>query len=221
MSQRDGRFPGATATGVILIFDPKKLWSVIAVRGVLAILFGIIALTWPGITVLALALLFGAWALLDGVSLLANAFRQGRAHADWRDWIPSLLGGLLGIAAAVITVLLPVVTVVVLTILAAILFIGVGVAEIVLAVRLRKVIRGEVFMALAGLAGVIAGVLFLIWPLSGALAITILLGAYALVSGVLLLAAAWRLRRVARSDDVTAPARAGARSARRPQPRTP
>jgi uncharacterized membrane protein HdeD (DUF308 family) len=158
---------------------------------------------------------------LDGVSLLINAFRQGRAHADWRDWVPSLLGGLLGIAAAVITVLLPVVTVVVLTILAAILFIGVGVAEIVLAVRLRKVIRGEVFMALAGLAGVIAGVLFLIWPLSGALAITILLGAYALVSGVLLLAAAWRLRRVARSDDVTAPARAGARSARRPQPRTP
>ncbi|MDT7713882.1 MAG: hypothetical protein QOG46_2804 [Pseudonocardiales bacterium] len=221
MSQRDGRFPGATATGVILIADPKKLWSVIAVRGVLAILFGIIALTWPGITVLALALLFGAWALLDGVSLLINAFRQGRAHADWRDWVPSLLGGLLGIAAAVITVLLPVVTVVVLTILAAILFIGVGVAEIVLAVRLRKVIRGEVFMALAGLAGVIAGVLFLIWPLSGALAITILLGAYALVSGVLLLAAAWRLRRVARSDDVTAPARAGARSARRPQPRTP
>jgi uncharacterized membrane protein HdeD (DUF308 family) len=221
MSQRDGRFPGATATGVILIADPKKLWSVIAVRGVLAILFGIIALTWPGITVLALALLFGAWALLDGVSLLINAFRQGRAHADWRDWVPSLLGGLLGIAAAVITVLLPVVTVVVLTILAAILFIGVGVAEIVLAVRLRKVIRGEVFMALAGLAGVIAGVLFLIWPLSGALAITVLLGAYALVSGVLLLAAAWRLRRVARSDDVTAPARAGARSARRPQPRTP
>jgi uncharacterized membrane protein HdeD (DUF308 family) len=158
---------------------------------------------------------------LDGVSLLINAFRQGRAHADWRDWVPSLLGGLLGIAAAVITVLLPVVTVVVLTILAAILFIGVGVAEIVLAVRLRKVIRGEVFMALAGLAGVIAGVLFLIWPLSGALAITVLLGAYALVSGVLLLAAAWRLRRVARSDDVTAPARAGARSARRPQPRTP
>ncbi|HEV7830519.1 MAG TPA: HdeD family acid-resistance protein [Pseudonocardiaceae bacterium] len=221
MSQRDERFPGATATGVILIADPKKLWSVIAVRGVLAILFGIIALTWPGITVLALALLFGAWALLDGVSLLINAFRQGRAHADWRDWVPSLLGGLLGIAAAVITVLLPVVTVVVLTILAAILFIGVGVAEIVLAVRLRKVIRGEVFMALAGLAGVIAGVLFLIWPLSGALAITVLLGAYALVSGVLLLAAAWRLRRVARSDDVTAPARAGARSARRPQPRTP
>jgi uncharacterized membrane protein HdeD (DUF308 family) len=56
--------------------------------------------TWPGITVLALALLFGAWALLDGVSLLINAFRQGRAHAGWRDWVPSLLAGLLGIACS-------------------------------------------------------------------------------------------------------------------------
>jgi uncharacterized membrane protein HdeD (DUF308 family) len=197
------------------------MWPVMAVRGAFAILFGIIALTWPGITVFALALLFGAWALLDGVSLLANAFRQGRAHSDWRDWVPSLLAGLLGIVAAVITVLLPVITVVVLTIVAAILFIGVGVAEIVLAVRLRKLIRGEVFMALAGLAGIIAGVLIFLWPLSGALVLTIILGSYALVSGVLLLATAWRLRRLAQSDDVTAPARAGVRSARRPQPRTP
>lgn len=221
MSQRDGWVPGATAAGIILIIDPKKMWPVMAVRGALAILFGIIALTWPGITVLALALLFGAWALLDGVSLLANAFRQGRAHSDWRDWVPSLLAGLLGIAAAVITVLLPVIKVVVLTIVAAILLIGVGVAEIVLAVRLRKLIRGEVFMALAGLAGVIAGALFILWPLSGALVLAIILGSYALVSGVLLLVVAWRLRRLALSEDVTAPGRAGAGSARRPQPRTP
>jgi uncharacterized membrane protein HdeD (DUF308 family) len=92
MSQRDGRFPGATAAGIFVNFDPKKVWSVMAVRGALAILFGILAPTWPGITVVALALLFGAWALLDGVSLLINAFRQGRAHTDWRDWVPSLLG---------------------------------------------------------------------------------------------------------------------------------
>jgi uncharacterized membrane protein HdeD (DUF308 family) len=101
------------------------------------------------------------------------------------------------------------------------LFVGVGVAEIVLAVRLRKLIRGEVFMALAGLAGVIAGALFFLWPLSGALVLTIILGSYAPVSGVLLLVVAWRLRRLALSEDVTAPGGAGAGSARRPQPRTP
>jgi uncharacterized membrane protein HdeD (DUF308 family) len=195
MSNTEGRIPAATATGIILIMDPARMWPVMALRGALAILFGVVALVWPGITVLALALLFAAWVLLDGVSLLINAFRQGRAHAGWRDWVPSLLAGLLGIAAAVVTVLTPAITVLALTILVGILLIGIGVAEIVLAVRLRKLIRGEAFMALAGLAGVIAGVLFLIWPLPGALVLTIMLGAYALVSGVLLLVVAWRLRR--------------------------
>jgi uncharacterized membrane protein HdeD (DUF308 family) len=205
----------------MLIFDPKTMWPLMTLRGVLAILFGIAALVWPGITVLALALLFAAWALLDGVFLLINAFQQGRAHADWRDWVPSLVAGLLGIAAAVVTVLWPGITIIVLTILAGVLLIAVGVAEIVLAVRLRKLIRGEVFLALAGLAGVIAGILIVIWPVSGALVLTILLGAYALVSGILLLVVAWRLRRLAQSDEVTRRARAGAGSATRPQPRTP
>jgi uncharacterized membrane protein HdeD (DUF308 family) len=209
-----------TATGAVLVVDPKKMWPVIALRGTFAILFGVVALVWPVITLLALALLFGAWALLDGVSQLINAFRQGRAHADWRDWVPSLLAGLLGIAVAVITVLGPVITVVALTILAAILFIGVGVTEIVLAVRLRKLIRGEIFMALAGLAGVIAGVVLLIWPLSGALVLTIILGAYALVSGLMLLVVAWRLRGLARYQEITSPARAAAPSATRSRPHT-
>jgi uncharacterized membrane protein HdeD (DUF308 family) len=197
-----------TAAGIMLIFDPKAMWPLMALRGVLAILFGIAALVWPDITVYALALLFAAWALLDGVFLLINAFRQGRAHANWRDWVPSLLAGLLGIAAAVVTVLWPVITILVLTILAAVLLIALGVAEIVFAVRLRKLIRGEVFLALAGLAGVIAGVLILFWPVS-------------LVSGILLLVVVWRLRRLAQSEEVTRPARAGAGSATRPQPRTP
>ncbi len=100
-----------------------------------------------------------------------------------------------------VTVLWPGITIVVLTILAAVLLIAVGVAEIVLAVRLRKLIRGEIFMALAGLASVIAGILILLWPLPGALALTIALGAYALVSGILLLVVAWRLRRLARSGE--------------------
>ncbi|MGH4012069.1 MAG: HdeD family acid-resistance protein [Pseudonocardiaceae bacterium] len=221
MSHSEGRVPGATAAGLMLIFDPKRMWPLMALRGVLAVLFGIAALVWPGITVLVLALLFAAWVLLDGIFLLASAFRQGRAHANWRDWVPSLLAGLVGIAAAVVTVLWPEITILVLAILAAVLLIAVGITEIVLAVRLRKLIRGEVFMALAGLAGVIAGILILLWPLSGALVLTIVLGAYALVSGILLLTVAWRLRRVARSEEVTRSAGVGAGSAPRPQPRTP
>jgi uncharacterized membrane protein HdeD (DUF308 family) len=221
MSHSEGRVPGATAAGITLIIDPTAMWPLMTLRGVLAILFGIAALTWPGITVLALALLFAAWALLDGVSKLISSFRQGRAHASWRDWVPLLFAGLLGIAAAVITVLWPGITILALTTLAAVLLIVIGVAEIVLAVRLRKLIRGEVFMALAGLLGVIAGILILLWPLSGALVLTIMLGAYALVTGILLLVVAWRLRRLARSEEVTRTAWTGAGSATRPRPRTP
>mgnify|MGYP001053941030 CR=1 FL=1 len=215
MSHSEGRVPGATAAGLMLIFDPKTMWPLMALRGVLAILFGIAALIWPGITVLVLALLFAAWVLLDGIFLLASAFRQGRAHANWRDCVPSLLAGLVGIAAAVVTVRWPGITILVLAILAAVLLNAAGITEIVLAVRLRKLIRGEVFMALAGLAGVIAGILILLWPLSGALVLTIVLGAYALVSGILLLTVAWRLRRVARSEEVTRSAGVGAGSATR------
>ncbi len=221
MFNRDGTTRGATATGFVVYLDPKKMWPLMALRGTLAILFGIVALLWPGITLLVLALLFGAWALLDGISLLVSAFRQGRAHAHWHDWVPSLLAGLLAIAAAVVTVLMPAITVLVLTIVAAILLIGVGVVEIMIAVRLRRLIRGEVFLALAGLFGIIAGIVILIWPLSGALALTFVLGVYALVSGVLLLAAALRLRRLAQSSDVSAPARPGAGSAAWPRPGTP
>lgn len=222
MFNRDGTTRGETATGFVVYLDPKKMWPLMALRGTLAILFGIVALLWPGITLLVLALLFGAWALLDGISLLVSAFRQGWAHAHWHDWVPSLLAGLLGIAVAVVTVLMPAITVLVLTIVAAILLIGVGVAEIMIAVRLRRLIRGEVFLALAGLFGIIAGIVILIWPLSGALALTFMLGVYALVSGVLLLAVALRLHHLARSsDDVSAPARPGAASATWPRPGTP
>lgn len=212
---------GTTATGFVVYLDPKKMWPLTALRGTLAILFGIVALLWPGITLLALALLFGAWALLDGISLLANAFRQGRAHAHWYDWVPSLLAGLLGIAAAVVTVLMPAITVLVLTIVAGIFLIGVGVAEITIAVRLRRLIRGEVFLGLAGLVSIIAGIVILIWPLPGALALTFMLGIYALISGVLLLAVALRLRHLARSGDVSTAARPGAGGAKWPHPGTP
>ena len=197
----DERNPAATA-GIVLIMDPARMWPLMALRGTLAILFGIVALTWPGITVLALAGLFAAWVLLDGISLLVNAFWQGRTGDSWRDWLPSLLAGLLAVGAAVVTVLFPAITVVVLATLAGILLIAIGALEIVVAVQLRKLIRGEAVLALAGLAGIVGGVLILIWPLAGAVVLTVILGGYALLSGTLLLVVAWRLRRLARSTTV-------------------
>lgn len=193
----------AAATDIVLIIDPARMWPLMALRGTLAILFGIVALAWPGITVLALAGLFAAWMLLDGIFLLVNAFRQGRNQGGWRDWLPSLLAGLLAIGAAVVTVLFPVITLVVLATLAGILLIAIGALELAIAVRLRKLIRGEAFLALAGLAGIVAGLLILSWPLTAAVVLTIILGAYALLSGILLLVVAWRLHRLARATSAT------------------
>jgi uncharacterized membrane protein HdeD (DUF308 family) len=183
---------------VVVITDPSKLWLPMAVRGVLSLGFGVVALLWPGITVLALALLFGAWALLDGVSFLVAAVRAGRARASWPEWLPLLVAGVFGLAAAVVTVFWPEITVLALAILAAALLIGVGVMEIVFAIRLRKAIRGELFMIFVGVLSVVAGLAIAIWPGRGILALTLMLGAYAVVGGILLVVASIRLRALAK-----------------------
>jgi uncharacterized membrane protein HdeD (DUF308 family) len=183
---------------VILVADSSRLWLPMAVRGVVSLGFGVLALLWPGITVLALALLFGAWALLDGVSFLVAVVRAGRARASWREWLPLLVAGVFGLAAAVVTVVWPVITVLALTSLAAALLIGVGVVEIMFAVRLRKAIRGEQFMIFVGVLSVLAGLAIAVWPEPGILALTLVLGVYAIVGGILLVVAAMRLRALAK-----------------------
>ena len=174
--------------------DPPHLWRVLLFRGILALLFGIVTLIWPGGTVLALALLFGAYALIDGVGLLVEAFRRRGRPTRWPHRLAYLAGGLFGVAAAVVTVLAPGITVLVLTTLAGVWAIVTGVLEVVAAVRLRKHIRGELLLALAGVASVAFGLLILLWPGAGGLALAVLLGSYALVFGVLLVIVALQLR---------------------------
>ncbi len=87
---------------LLLVVDPRRFWPVLALRGTLAIVFGVIALLWPQITVLALALLFGAYALLDGVGLLIGAFRHPAGQRpDRTHRLAHVVGGLLGITAGV------------------------------------------------------------------------------------------------------------------------
>lgn len=182
-----------------VVVDPGRLWPVLALRGVMAIIFGLFALLWPGITVFALALLFGAYALIDGVGLLAGAFRHHRGQpVDQLHRLAHLVGGLLGIAAAALTILWPAITVLTLALLVGAWAVVTGIAEILAAIRLRKQIRGELLTAMAGITSVVAGALILWWPLSGALVLTVILGVYALVFGAVLLALALRLRRHAR-----------------------
>jgi uncharacterized membrane protein HdeD (DUF308 family) len=164
----------------------------LVLRGAVTILFGIFALAWPGITAVALAIVFGAYALIDGVGLLVDAFR----HPDRPYRGARIAGGVLGVAAGVTTLVWPAITALALALLVGAWVVVTGVADIVAAIRYRRQIRGEVLLGLVGLVSVVAGIAILVWPAIGVLTIAIVAGIYALVAGVLLIALALRLRRV-------------------------
>jgi uncharacterized membrane protein HdeD (DUF308 family) len=166
-------------------------WWVLVVRGVFAILFGILALVLPGATVFALVILFAAYMAVDGIMAIVMAIRRAQAR---REWWPLVLEGLAGIAVAVITVIWPDVTALALIYLIAAWALVTGVMEIVAAIRLRKVIRGEFFLGLAGAASIAFGIIAIVFPGEGALALIWLIGAYAILFGVLLIALGIRLR---------------------------
>lgn len=170
-------------------------WGWVALRGIAAILFGVLTLFNPGITLAALILMFGAYAIVDGVFTVvaAIAHRHGRPY-----WFALLLGGLLGIAAGIVTFAMPGVTALVLLAVIAAWAIVTGIAEIVAAIRLRKVIAGEWLFVFSGLLTVTLGVVLLARPGVGALAMVLWIGAWALVSGIVLTVFGFRLRRWSR-----------------------
>jgi len=163
----------------------------LALRGVIAVLFGILAFIWPGLTLWALVYLFGAYVLVDGVFALVTAFRGRETNDRW--WV-LLLEGLAGITAGIIAFIWPGMTAFVLLYLIAAWAIVTGVIEIVAAIRLRKEIEGEWVLALSGLASIIFGVLMVLWPGAGALAVVWLIAAYAIFFGILLIFLAFRVR---------------------------
>jgi uncharacterized membrane protein HdeD (DUF308 family) len=173
-----------------------KNWWVFLVRGLLAILFGVMAFAWPGLTLVTLVFLFGAWALVSGVFATVGAFG---ARARNKDWWVLLLTGLLGIAVGFLTFYRPGITAISLLWYIAFWSIFTGVMEFVAAFRLRKEIRGEGWLMLAGAASVVFGVLLLAYPGAGALALITLIAAYAIVFGVILILAALRLKKLAPS----------------------
>lgn len=168
------------------------LSRLLAVRGAIAVIFGVLALLWPKATVLALALLFGAYALVDGVGMLVSGIRQ---PGDRWQRTAQVLGGLLGVGAAIVTVIWPGVTAFVLVILIGAWAVVTGAMEIWAAIRLRRELTNEWLLAVVGVASVIAGVIILVRPDVGAIAIAQVIGIYALVAGVLMLISAWRLRK--------------------------
>jgi uncharacterized membrane protein HdeD (DUF308 family) len=189
--------------GVVVVADPRGAWPLLLLRGVLAVAFGVLALVWPALTVLALALVFGLYAIVDGVALVVFAIRH---HKQLHRWA-YVAGGLLGVAAGVVTLLWPHITVVALALLAGGWALVTGIFEIIAAIRLRKQIRGEIVLGLAGALSAVAGI-FILWrPIAGAFGIAILLGIYALIYGIVVAVLALLLRARVRQAALHRPGR--------------
>jgi uncharacterized membrane protein HdeD (DUF308 family) len=167
-----------------------KCWWLVLLRGIAGIVFGILAFVWPGLTLAVLILLYGAYALVDGVFALIAAF-TGAAKPVPTWWL--VVVGLAGIAAGLVTFFWPGVTALVLIFFIGGWAIAHGIFEIVGAIKLRKEIDNEWWLILAGALSVLFGIIVIAAPGAGALALVWVIGAYSLVFGVLLVGLSLRL----------------------------
>ena len=168
-----------------------KNWWLLLLKGLCAIAFGVLAFVWPGVTLVTLILFYGAFALVDGVIAILAAIMGGAPAPRW--WLAVV--GLFGIAAGVVTFLWPGMTALVLLIFIAAWAIATGIMQIIGAIRLRKEIDNEWLLVAGGVVSVIFGVVLLAQPGAGALALIFVIGAYAIIYGILLVAFALRLRK--------------------------
>jgi uncharacterized membrane protein HdeD (DUF308 family) len=177
-------------------------WWILALQGIAAVIFGILALVWPGITLLALVFLFAAYALTDGVLALIRGLRRGGGGGP--DWGQVAIG-IVGIAAGVIAFAMPGITAFTLVLLIAAWAMVSGVMELVAAYRLRDVIQREWLLALDGVVSIVFGLALFALPGAGALALVWLIGSFAIASGAILLVLAFRMRGRARGAGTSAP----------------
>jgi uncharacterized membrane protein HdeD (DUF308 family) len=177
---------GSTMVGAL-----AKNWWLLLLRGIAAIIFGVLAFVWPGLTLLTLVLCYGAFALIDGVLAIVAAITGGAAAPRW--WLAIV--GLLGIVTGILTLLMPGLSALVLMYFIAAWAIATGVFQIIGAVRLRKEIDNEWLLILVGVISVLFGIGVMLVPGAGALVLFWVIGTFALITGGLLIAPAFRLRK--------------------------
>jgi uncharacterized membrane protein HdeD (DUF308 family) len=176
-------------------------WGWIVLRGVAAVLFGILAFALPGITLAVLVIVWGAYALADGILALIAAYR---VRDQGKPFWSLVIVGLLGIAAGIVTFIWPGMTALLLLLFIAAWAVVMGIFQIVAAIRLRKEIQNEWLLGLSGALSVLFGIIMFVQPGAGALAVIWVIAAYAIVFGVLLIWLGLRLKK--RSEGRTAPA---------------
>jgi len=168
-----------------------RYWWVPVVRGLAAIVFGVLAFAQPGIALTALVLLFGAWALVDGTFILVGAIAGRDTN---RDWGFDLIAGLLGIVVGILTFRSPGITALALIFYIAAWALVRGGIEIGLAIKLRREIKNEWLLVIAGLASILFAVLLLWNPLPGAVALLWLIASYAIFFGLIAIIFGFRIR---------------------------
>jgi uncharacterized membrane protein HdeD (DUF308 family) len=169
-----------------------RMWWTYILRGLLAIIFGIVAFLAPGIALRTLVILFAVWMLIDGAGALVNTM-QARGKGSW--WL-GLLEGIAGIVAGVVALFWPDITALVLLLLIGSWAIVTGVLEVWAAIRLRAIIQGELFLALSGILSVLFGLYVIVFPGLGVYSVLWLIGFFGILYGLTLISLGWRLRRI-------------------------
>lgn len=181
-----------------------RSWWMLALRGAVAIAFGVLAILFPAMTLGSLVALFAGFALLSGAIWVFGAIRNRRSDDQW--WVLLLLG-LASIGAGSVASLHPALTLLVLVLLIGANALVTGVLDIVVAVRMRKKIQGESLLIASGVASIVFGVIVFLFPVGmGGLAVAWMISLYALVTGLLMLVLAWRVRAWVRGGGRSRPA---------------
>jgi uncharacterized membrane protein HdeD (DUF308 family) len=181
---------GNLGPGALVLHSLAKNWWMLLLRGIASIVFGVLAFAWPGITILTLIILYGAYAFVDGLFAIFAAVSGGSATNRW--WLAVV--GIVGLAAGIVAFAWPGLTAVALLMLIAAWAIVSGIFEIIGAIRLRNEIDNEWLLILHGAVSVLFGIFVWMQPGEGALAIIWVIGAYAIIAGVILSILAFRLR---------------------------
>ena len=185
-------YPPGTVLMRPMLDDLARNWWLVLLRGIGAILFGVLTLAWPGLSLLTLVLLWGVFALFDGGLALGAAIMGGRAEPRCPS---SRCVGLLGLAAGAFALLWPGITGFILLLFIAAWAVTAGVFEIMGAIKLRKEIEGEWWLIATGILSVLFGLLILLFPGVGALGIAFAIGWFAILYGALLVGFSWQLKK--------------------------
>jgi len=170
----------------------SNYWWIFLLRGIFALVLGILAIVWPGATFTTLVVFFGAYLFIAGTFAVIGAIAARRTSENWGVF---LLSGIVGIILGILTIINPFATGAALIYLVAFWAVVAGLFEIIIAIRLRKVITGEGWYIAGGLLTIFFGILLLSNPVAAAVTLTWIFGFYAIITGVMLISLSFRLRK--------------------------